>query len=101
MAGIIKARIDVQKLPKEKFYKGKKGVYYEFILSINPIPLPKYFVKVVFPAPKSPSRHKINPGKTSLLTFIAKSFISLMSFIIISLFIFSPLISNLYMKIIT
>ena len=35
MAGIIKARIDVQKLPKEKFYKGKKGVYYEFILSIN------------------------------------------------------------------
>ena len=35
MAGIIKARIDVKKLPKEKFYKGKKGVYYEFILSIN------------------------------------------------------------------
>ena len=35
MAGIIKARIDVSKLPKEKFYKGKKGVYYEFIVSVN------------------------------------------------------------------
>jgi len=35
MAGIIKARIDVSKLPKEKFYKGKKGVYYEFIVSLN------------------------------------------------------------------
>jgi len=35
MAGIIKAKIDVSKLPKEKFYKGKKGVYYEFIVSVN------------------------------------------------------------------
>ena len=34
MAGIITASIDVSKLPKEKFFKGKKGVYYEFTISI-------------------------------------------------------------------
>ena len=34
MAGIITASIDVSKLPKEKFYKGKKGVYYEFTISV-------------------------------------------------------------------
>tara|TARA_R110000787_G_scaffold75031_1_gene166423 strand:+ start:1909 stop:2208 length:300 start_codon:yes stop_codon:yes gene_type:complete len=34
MAGIITASIDVSKLPKEKFFKGKKGVYYEFTISV-------------------------------------------------------------------
>jgi len=36
MAGIITASIRVDKLPKEKFIKGKDGaVYYNFTLSIN------------------------------------------------------------------
>ena len=35
MAGIINASIDVSKLPKEKFFKGKKGVYYNFTITVN------------------------------------------------------------------
>ena len=35
MAAIISASIDVSKLPKEKFVKGKKGVWYNFTISIN------------------------------------------------------------------
>lgn len=35
MAAIISASIDVSKLPKEKFVKGKKGVYYNFTISVN------------------------------------------------------------------
>lgn len=35
MAGLISMSLDVSKLPKEKFIKGKKGVYYNFTLSIN------------------------------------------------------------------
>jgi len=34
MAAIVNLSIDVSKLPKEKFYKGKKGVYYEFTISV-------------------------------------------------------------------
>lgn len=35
MAAIISASIDVSKLPKEKFIKGKKGVWYNFTISVN------------------------------------------------------------------
>lgn len=35
MAAIISASIDVSKLPKEKFVKGKKGVWYNFTISVN------------------------------------------------------------------
>jgi hypothetical protein len=35
MAAIIQASIDVSKLPKEKFVKGKKGVWYNFTISVN------------------------------------------------------------------
>ncbi len=35
MSAILSLSIDVSKLPKEKFVKGKKGVYYNFTVSIN------------------------------------------------------------------
>jgi hypothetical protein len=35
MAGLIAMSLDVSKLPKEKFIKGKKGVYYNFTVSIS------------------------------------------------------------------
>lgn len=36
MGAIINVSIDVTKLPKEKFVKGKKGgVYYNFTMSVN------------------------------------------------------------------
>ena len=35
MAGLIAMSLDVSKLPKEKFIKGKKGVYYNFTVAIN------------------------------------------------------------------
>jgi len=35
MAAIINANIDVSKLPKEKFFKGKKGIWYRFTININ------------------------------------------------------------------
>ena len=35
MAGLITMSLDVTKLPKEKFVKGKKGVYYNFTIAIN------------------------------------------------------------------
>ena len=35
MASLINLNINVENLPKEKFVKGKKGVYYNFTISIN------------------------------------------------------------------
>lgn len=35
MASLISVSIDVSKLPKEKFVKGKKGVYYKFTIGVN------------------------------------------------------------------
>lgn len=35
MAAIINARINVANLPKEKLFKGKKGVYYNVTIAIN------------------------------------------------------------------
>ena len=35
MATLINLNINVEKLPKEKFVKGKKGVYYNFTISVN------------------------------------------------------------------
>jgi hypothetical protein len=35
MAGLISMSLDVSKLPKEKFIKGKKGVYYNFTVAVN------------------------------------------------------------------
>tara|TARA_R110002153_G_scaffold23961_8_gene76950 strand:- start:1491 stop:1799 length:309 start_codon:yes stop_codon:yes gene_type:complete len=35
MGALIGVSIDVSKLPKEKFVKGKKGVYYKFTISVN------------------------------------------------------------------
>ena len=35
MASILAVSIDVEKLPKEKFVKGKKGTYYNFTVSVN------------------------------------------------------------------
>ena len=35
MTTLINLNINVEKLPKEKFVKGKKGVYYNFTISIN------------------------------------------------------------------
>jgi len=35
MAAIINARINVANLPKEKLFKGKKGVYYNVTININ------------------------------------------------------------------
>ena len=35
MASLINLSINVENLPKEKFVKGKKGVYYNFIISVN------------------------------------------------------------------
>ncbi len=35
MAGLITMSLDVTKLPKEKFVKGKKGIYYNFTIAIN------------------------------------------------------------------
>jgi len=35
MASLLSVSINVEDLPKEKFYKGKKGTYYEFTIGIN------------------------------------------------------------------
>ena len=35
MASLIKLNINVENLPKEKFVKGKKGVYYNLTISVN------------------------------------------------------------------
>ncbi len=35
MSSLINVSINVENLPKEKFIKGKKGVYYNFTLSVN------------------------------------------------------------------
>jgi|TARA_R110002049_G_scaffold389_1_gene2234 hypothetical protein len=35
MASLINLNINVENLPKEKFVKGKKGVYYNFTISVN------------------------------------------------------------------
>jgi|TARA_R110000751_G_scaffold45824_1_gene103629 hypothetical protein len=35
MGALLNVNINVENLPKEKFVKGKKGVYYNFIISIN------------------------------------------------------------------
>ena len=35
MAILINLNLNVEKLPKEKFVKGKKGVYYNFTISVN------------------------------------------------------------------
>ena len=35
MATLINLNLNVEKLPKEKFVKGKKGVYYNFTISVN------------------------------------------------------------------
>ncbi|MHA1482888.1 MAG: hypothetical protein ACTSQA_05585 [Candidatus Heimdallarchaeaceae archaeon] len=35
MASLISVSIDVSKLPKEKFVKGAKGVYYKFTIGVN------------------------------------------------------------------
>ncbi len=35
MATLINLSIDVEKLPKQKFVKGKKGTYYNFTLVVN------------------------------------------------------------------
>jgi hypothetical protein len=39
MASLLNVSIDVTKLPKEKFVKGKNGaVYYDFTISVNDTP---------------------------------------------------------------
>ena len=35
MASIIKANIDLNKIPKDKIYKGKKGSYLPIVITIN------------------------------------------------------------------
>ena len=35
MGALLNVNINVENLPKEKFVKGKKGVYYNFIISVN------------------------------------------------------------------
>lgn len=35
MATLINLSIDVEKLPKQKFVKGKKGTYYNFTIAVN------------------------------------------------------------------
>lgn len=35
MSSLINVSINLQDLPKEKFIQGKKGVYYDFTLSVN------------------------------------------------------------------
>ena len=35
MASLINLNINVENLPKDKFVKGKKGVYYNFTISVN------------------------------------------------------------------
>lgn len=35
MASLINLNINVENLPKEKFVKGKKGVYYNLTISVN------------------------------------------------------------------
>ena len=35
MASLINLNINLDALPKEKFVKGKKGVYYKFTISVN------------------------------------------------------------------
>jgi hypothetical protein len=35
MAGLLEITLDISKLPKEKFFKGKKGVYYTFTAAVN------------------------------------------------------------------
>jgi len=39
MASLINLNINVENLPKEKFVKGKKGVYYNFTISVKASPL--------------------------------------------------------------
>ena len=35
MSSLINVSLNLQNLPKEKFVEGKKGVYYNFTLSVN------------------------------------------------------------------
>ena len=35
MASIMKANIDLNKIPKDKIYKGKKGNYLPIVITIN------------------------------------------------------------------
>jgi len=35
MSSLLNLSINVENLPKEKFVKGKKGVYYNFTVSVN------------------------------------------------------------------
>jgi coenzyme F420-reducing hydrogenase alpha subunit len=35
MGALLNVNINVENLPKEKFVKGKKGIYYSFIISMN------------------------------------------------------------------
>ena len=35
MSSLINVNLNLQKLPKEKFVQGKKGVYYNFTISVN------------------------------------------------------------------
>ena len=35
MSALLNLKINVENLPKEKFVKGKKGIYYNFIISVN------------------------------------------------------------------
>ena len=35
MSSLLNVSINVENLPKEKFVKGKKGVYYNFTISVN------------------------------------------------------------------
>ena len=35
MSSLLNLSINVENLPKEKFVKGKKGVYYNFTISVN------------------------------------------------------------------
>ena len=35
MSSLINVSINLQDLPKEKFVQGKKGVYYNFTISVN------------------------------------------------------------------
>ena len=35
MGSLVNLSINLESLPKEKFVKGKKGVYYNFTISIN------------------------------------------------------------------
>ena len=35
MSSLINVSMNLQNLPKEKFVEGKKGVYYNFTISVN------------------------------------------------------------------